>query len=129
MKIKGIKRLGKDEYPKEVQGWIEILLTPLNEVLDSVVNALRGKLTASDNFLSETKEFTFTHDTYLTNIKHNLNKVYGLNIVKPPDKDDDNYIITSHHWYTVDNENIALKVLFNGGAATEGKVKFEVKGE
>jgi len=129
LKIKGIKRLGKEEYPKEVQSWIEVLLTPLNEALDSMITAMRGKLSRGDNFLSTVREFEFTHDTYLLNIKHNLTKLSGLNIMKPPDTSDDDYMIISNHWYTIDNENIAMKVLFTGGAGFVGKVKFELIGE
>jgi len=127
-KVKGIKRLSKNEYPKEVQEWVDILLTPLNEALDGIMNALRNKITSSDNLYVEIKNYEFVHDTYLLRINHNLSNLEGIDIIKPPDESSDDYMITSYHWYTVDNKTIAMKVLFDGGAGITGKVKFKMWG-
>lgn len=127
-KIKGIKRLMRNEFPKEVQEWIDVLLTPLNEALDSVMSSLRNKLTSLDNFYVEIKTFEFTHNVYLSKISHNLTNLEGVDLIKPPDESSDDYMITSYHWYTVDNQTIAMKILFNGAGVTKGKVKFKLWG-
>jgi hypothetical protein len=45
---------------KEAPGWFSKLLTPLNEYLTTVTNALSGKLTRKDNLLSYVEPFDFT---------------------------------------------------------------------
>jgi hypothetical protein len=52
---------------KEAPGWFAKLLTPLNEFMSSVTNALTGRLTRKDNFLGYTEPFDFTTDASAAN--------------------------------------------------------------
>lgn len=46
---------------EEIPKWVPALIGPLNEFMETVVGALRGGLTFSDNFSGKTLEIEFTH--------------------------------------------------------------------
>ena len=59
MKLPTTKRISHEDLP-EAPEWIPKLLLPINTFFDAVYNALMGKLTFEDNFLSQTKELSFS---------------------------------------------------------------------
>lgn len=66
MKIPVIKRISREDFKtKELPDWIDSLLYPLNQFIDTVVNALSGRLTFEENFSSKVLEFDLKHDTEL----------------------------------------------------------------
>ena len=57
MRITSLRRINKEDISKagEVPGWLDSLISPLNDFLDQVTSALRNRLTFEDNFQSVQK--------------------------------------------------------------------------
>lgn len=58
-KLPSIKRVSREDI-KQAPGWIELLLTPMNTVFESLYSALNKNLTFSENIASQQKELEFT---------------------------------------------------------------------
>lgn len=58
MKLPSYRRLNKSDYKEEFQPLVEQMSYSLNSALESVLDALNGKLTFGDNISSQLKEFT-----------------------------------------------------------------------
>ena len=76
-KIQGTSRLLVNEFPGQ-KDWIGRLFDPLNQSLDSLFGALRGKLTYQDNLYCNVKEIEIAHGQSISNISHSLVKVCDL---------------------------------------------------
>jgi len=127
LKIKGVSRLVANEYP-EAMPWIARLLSPLNESLGSMFLAMTRNITFADNIYCSIRELDFTHNVESNPIAHGLKSYLGCQIIGTSESTDDNQILTGFRIRRIDNESIAIKVLFNGGGTTQGKVKFIVLG-
>lgn len=104
------------------------MLSPFNQFLDSVIGALRNRLTFRDNFYCEVKEFEFTHATELE-VSHDLGAYKGVLIVKTPNETPaTTYGISEWHAREIDNSTVGLTIQFAGGATTSGKVSFIILG-
>jgi hypothetical protein len=113
MKIESINKIWKKDIP-DAPDWLERVLTPLNEFMDSVSSALRGRLAFSDNFNCETKEFQFTHGVE-QKISFNLKSYSGLIVTKVPDTTDDAKILISYPKVRmIDNQTLGITFYFNG---------------
>ena len=80
--VRGVRKLLKSDFP-EAPKWFDKLLYPFNQFLDSVIGALRNKLTFRDNYYCEIKEYSFVHAVELE-IGHDLQEFQGVLIVKTP---------------------------------------------
>jgi hypothetical protein len=62
-----VRRILKEDLSKagEVPGWLDSLLTPLNQFIETATQALTGRLTFKDNFFCRTFSVKLTHDTDL----------------------------------------------------------------
>lgn len=125
--VRGVRKLLKSDFT-DAPSWFDKMLTPFNQFLDSVIGALRNKLTFRDNFYCEVKEFEFTHASELE-ISHTLNEFKGVLIVKTPgDTPATTYGITEWHVREISNTSIGVTVEFAGGGSTSGNVKFIILG-
>lgn len=124
--ISGTKKILKSDIP-DADGWFTPIISVLNEFLDTVIGALRGKLTFRDNFYCELKEFTFTHGTELE-VLTGLSTYAGAFITKTPNEASSDYIVTGFKVRQVKTKTLGITVNFSGGAGTEGKVKFLILG-
>jgi len=125
--VRGVRKLLKSDF-SQAPGWFDQLLVPFNQFLDSVIGALRNKLTFRDNFYCEIKEFTFVHATELE-ISHDLGDFKGLLIVATPTGvPSTTYGISEWHVREITNKVIGVTVEFAGGGVTEGKVKLIILG-
>ena len=120
--IRGVRKLLKSDFPDAPQ-WFDNLLRPLNEFMDSVIGGLRNKLTFRENFYSDIKEYTFTHNIEL-NISFNLDSYQGLLITKTPE---DQFIVG---WKArvISTGVLGVTILFSGGAASTGNCKIVILG-
>lgn len=66
MKPGGIKRIIKEDFPVEVQKWIDTLLYPLNQNLEQTKLILDKSVTFNDNILATFKTLTLDGSTVLT---------------------------------------------------------------
>lgn len=60
MKLSNVRRIAKEEI-SEAPEWIDKLLTPLNQSIDQLTQAVSGQLTYGDNFLCSIQNNKFTH--------------------------------------------------------------------
>lgn len=65
-KIVSVKRIYKEQFPNDVQKWIDQLLYPLNNALSQFVFAFNNNITLSDNLIAATKSFTLTGTSIIT---------------------------------------------------------------
>lgn len=125
--VRGIRKLLKSDFTN-APAWFDQFLVSYNQFIDSVIGALRNKLTFRDNFYCEVKEFTFTHGSELT-ISHSLNDFKGILIVKTPNESPSTtYGISEWYVREIDNQTIGVTIQFAGGASTEGAVSFIILG-
>jgi len=104
------------------------MLSPFNQFLDSVIGALRNRLTFRENFYCEVKEYTFTHASELE-ISHDLLSFNGIMIIKTPNETPSTtYGISEWHVREIDNKTIGVTIEFAGAGTTSGNVKFIILG-
>jgi hypothetical protein len=62
MKLGILKRIPKENLQQagDLPKWIDVLLDPLNSFIESIGNALQGRLTFEDNFLCKVDTQTYT---------------------------------------------------------------------
>lgn len=125
--VRGVRKLLKQDFP-DAPDWFTNFLSTFNSFMDSVIGALRNRLTFRENFYCEVKEFTFTHASELE-ISHSLESFEGCLLVKTPEETPaTTYGVTELHCRTIDNKTIGVTVEFAGGGSTEGKVKLIILG-
>ena len=125
--IRGIKKILKSDLIGAAD-WFDPVISVINEFLDTVIGALRGRLTYQDNFYGEYKEFIFTHGVELE-ILTPYQTYGGIQILKPPNEQDGSvYGIDGFHAHQVKPKTIGMTVYFNGGGSTAGKVGFLILG-
>lgn len=59
MRLRNIKRLIKEEFPEEVRGWIDKLLSTLNLFMEDVYRLHDKNITITDNIDGQVNNFTF----------------------------------------------------------------------
>lgn len=113
MKIESINKIWKKDIP-EAPDWLNKVLDPLNQFMDSVSSALRGRLTFGDNLYCEAKEFLFTH-AIEQKITFGLKSYSGLIVIKVPDSTEDaKRLIGFPKVRMIDNQTLGVTFYFNG---------------
>lgn len=64
MKLGNIKRISREEIP-DAPDWLDGLLTPLNQSIEQLTQAVSGQLSYSDNIFCSVQTNTFTHGVEL----------------------------------------------------------------
>lgn len=116
--IKGVNKILKSDLP-DAPGWFDPIISTLNSFLDTVIGALRGRLTFKENFFSEYKELEFTHGVELK-VATNLNSYSGMLLLKTPNVADSNLLVTGYLCRQVGAKEVGVTVNFAGGATTQG---------
>lgn len=124
--IKGTKKILKSDIPNAAD-WFSPVIGILNEFLDTVIGALRGRLTFYDNFFGEIKEFEFSHGVELE-VYTSIQTYGGLLILKTPNSTDTNTAIDSYLVRQIKNNMLGITINFVGAGTTSGKVKFIILG-
>jgi hypothetical protein len=125
--VRGIRKLLKSDF-QEAPSWFDKLLSPFNQFLDSVIGALRNRLTFKDNFYCEVKELTFVHAIELE-VAHNLSDFKGILIVRTPNETPSTtYGINEWHVREISNKTIGVTIEFAGAGSTSGTVTFIILG-
>ena len=125
--IRGIKKILKSDLVG-ADSWFDPVISVINEFLDTVIGALRGRLTLADNFYGVYKEFNFTHGEELQ-ILTDFSTYNGVLLVKPPNKEDGStYGVDGWNARQVKTKTIGITVYFNGAGSTTGKVGFFILG-
>ena len=125
--IKGTNKILKSDIP-DAPPWFDKVLSVLNSFLDTVIGALRGKLTFRDNIYCEIKEFVFVHGVEKKILFSKINQFKGLLIVSTPEEESDDYAVAAHKVRRRDPTTIGVTVYFQGAGTIEGKVKFIILG-
>lgn len=126
MRIESINKIYRKDIP-EAPSWLDKLLFPLNQFMDSVSTAMRGKLTFGDNFLCEIKEYEFEHGLE-QKISYGLKSCIGVMVIKVPDSTDTSIVMSSYQVRTIDNSTLGITFNFAGGAGKKGTIKFLILG-
>ena len=79
MKLGVIKKILREDLARagEIPAWVDPLLLTLNQFIDSVVTALQGRLSFSDNFSCKIVSQTFTSGALLSLNPQSRLKVLG----------------------------------------------------
>lgn len=125
--IKGTNKILKSDIPG-APPWFDKVLSVLNGFLDTVIGALRGKLTFRENMYCEIKEFTFTHGEEQKILFSKVNQYNGLLLVSTPEEESDDYAVSGLKVRRRDPKTIGVTVYFQGAGTTAGKVKFIILG-
>jgi hypothetical protein len=125
-KISGIKKLLKSDLPNSPD-WFSPVISVINGFLDTVIGALRGRLTFAQNFYCEIKEFSFTHGEELE-ILTGLPTYSGMLILKTPNDSDTDKAVDKWLVRQIKTNTLGVTVWFSGAGTTEGKVKFLILG-
>jgi hypothetical protein len=127
LKIESINLIQKKDIA-EAPNWLDKLLEPINLFMGSVSTALRGRLSFTDNFYCETKEFQFTHAVE-QQISFSLKSYSGVMVIKVPDSTDVNKRLNGYPIVrTIDNQTIGVTFYFVGAGTTTGTIKFLILG-
>lgn len=126
MRIESTNKIYRKDIP-EAPNWLDKLLFPLNQFMDSVSTAMRGKLTFGDNFYCEIKEYDFTHNVE-QKITYGLKNYAGILVLKGPDTNDGTKVIVTTQSRTIDNSTLGVIFTFVGGGTTTGTVRFLILG-
>lgn len=81
MKIGVLKRILKEDLAKvggDLPNWIDALLSPLNQFINVVSQALSNNLTIKDNFSGRLLSLEFTHGVEVSVDPQTKNRVYGV---------------------------------------------------
>ena len=64
-KLPSTKRLSREDFPSDTPSWVMKIITPFNNLVETLYFALNKQLTFRDNFNCQVKEITFrTSSTY-----------------------------------------------------------------
>jgi hypothetical protein len=124
--IKGTKKILRSDIP-DAPDWFSPIMSILNEFLDTVIGALRGKLTFRDNFYSEVKELEFTHGVEVI-ISTKMPTYEGVIILKTPNNDLAATIVVGHKVRQIKPNTLGITINFAGAGTTTGKVSFLILG-
>lgn len=72
MKLTNIRRIIKEDFPSDIQKWIDKLLIPLNNAIAQFTFAMNNQLTITDNFLAEIKVIQLRGDQFPYTFNHTL---------------------------------------------------------
>ncbi len=123
-----IKRIPKDDMAKieKLPGWIDALLTPLNDFIEKVGLSLQNRLTFRDNFLGKIVVNEFTHGTELEinpypGVRGSLRPV-GITPMSTGE-----ISIDAFKWVSKANGNVGVTISFLGGTEATVRLKIELE--
>jgi hypothetical protein len=110
MKLPVVRRILREDLAKagEVPSYLDALLTPLNQFIDQVANALRNNLSFDDNFAGKTFSAGFQHNTELQISPLTTRKVSGVLWL-----DCNGEGVDKFKWVRKDNGNIGITFTFS----------------
>lgn len=120
--IKGTNKILKSDIP-DAPPWFDKVLSVLNGFLDTVIGALRGKLTFRENMYCEIREFTFTDAQEKEILYTKVNDVKGVIIIGTPPAG-----INEWAWRKIRPNTIGITITFGGFKPVTGDVKFIILG-
>ena len=115
MKIASVRKIFKEDIAKtgDVPAWINSLLDPINQFLDTITLALRNNLDLANNFAGKLIQTKFTHDVTLDVNPGTNGKIIGVIPLSGGQQ-----AITSFKWVRNDNGTIGVTFGFTAGGTT-----------
>lgn len=115
MKLPNFRRFNRGDYPTFQTSDGERFLDQLNEALETIITALQGQLSFSDNFNCELKTLKFSEDTSvdirLTKLK---GAVQDVRVMNP-----DLYDYVQVAWAPLSRSEVRVKVSFDSAPTEE----------
>ena len=123
MKLPIIKKIQKEDLQtgEKVPGYIDRILSPLNQFIEQVAIAITGKLTIGDNVAGKYIDETFTHNVAK---ELNVNDTRAVGAVVPVYCAND--LIVGYGWERLTNGNIQITLLFNSGGTSSRSTRLMV---
>lgn len=126
-RIPGIRKVLASDFAG-APAWFEPVVGVINSFLDTVIGALRGKLTIEDNLYSQVRTLTFVNGVETQVLFLDLVSYQGILILQGPQTDSNDYCITGWRARVVKPGVLGITILFNGAGTTSGLVKFAILG-
>lgn len=118
MKIPNFRRFNRGDYPTLNTDDGERFLEQLNEVLETLISALQGQLSYSDNFNSEQKTLSLSEDTSMV---IRLSKLHGdvkdVRVMNP-----DLYDYVHVAWEPIMRNEVRVKISFDSAPTEDTEV-------
>lgn len=119
MKLGVIKRILKEDLARggELPGWIDQLLTPLNEFIEKIGLSLQSRLTFTDNFLCKivTQSFTSNVEYEINPYLDQLKKTRPVGVLFP---DFGGAVVDQFGWRVKSNGNLGVTIKFATAASS-----------
>lgn len=120
-KIKDVPKLLKENF-KDAPAWFFPVMENFNNLVDVVLNTLRGRVSIEDNIYSEIKTNTHTHGIELE--VSFSGGFLGLVVISTPEESDSDYAITGWKVRRINNTLLGITINFSGAGTTSGSVKY-----
>lgn len=119
MKLGTVKTISREDIGSEAPGWVDKLLSPLNQFLEQSYRALSNNLTFTDNFRGKVAAYKLKHATALE-INHALtSRVVGVLPLAASGQ-----MITGFKWdYSSAGEKVTVMAEFKAAGSTEAEVR------
>lgn len=115
MKVSAINKLSREDYP-DAPNWFARVLDVLNNFMDQVLLALRGKLTFRDNLLNQVIDFEFTHGVQVPFLNQLGQKPEGIIPIVAQGQ-----IISGHGMDYNQKNEILITINFAAGGTTKAR--------
>ena len=116
MKISTLRKISKEDLSKTgepIPKWVDVILDPINELLDNFGTALRSGISVRQNFLSSIIEVTITSGTELEVNPNKKGKILGVIPVFSQGSNATVGLIDSFGYRILNTGNIIIKATFD----------------
>ena len=113
MKLPVIRKIRKEDLGGDVPGWVDRLLSPMNQFIEQVGVAITGRLTFEENVSGKFVTQDFTHNVALEVNLQDTREPLGIVPIFSQGQ-----LISAYGWERLDNGNISLTLQFASGSGT-----------
>ena len=119
MKLPIIKAVRREDLAVagDVPGWVDKLLSPLNQFIEQVGVAVTGKLSVGDNLAAKYITQNFTSNVELEINTNDKRRVVGMIPVYATSK-----IISGYNFTYKNNNNIGVTIVFDSAGSSDCKI-------
>lgn len=119
MKLPIIKAVRREDLAVagDVPGWVDKLLSPLNQFIEQVGVAVTGKLSVGDNLAAKYITQNFTSNVELEINPNDKRRVVGMIPVYATSK-----IISGYNFTYKNNNNIGVTIVFDSAGSSDCKI-------
>lgn len=113
MKLPVIRKIRKEDLGADVPGWVDRMLSPMNQFIEQVGVAITGRLTFEENMSGKIINQSFTHNVALEISLQDSRDPLGIMPIYSQGQN-----ISAYGWERLDNGNISITLQFASGSGT-----------